>query len=339
MTPMTTESQSTQPPAPTDAQRAWQQLGYGMFIHFGPNTYAATGWGDGKFPATKVDLTDLDTDQWARVAAEAGMKYAVLTAKHHDGFCLWPSKHTDYSVKGATGARDVVGLFAESFRSAGLKVGLYYSLWDRNCPIYEDDDAYAAFMRDQITELLSDYGPIVQVWTDGGWDKDHPTKQWMFDRSWPDDPDSGYTPGTRYQWREFYDRCHELQPDVLVMNNSSSDRPGEPRYFPIDCRTNEHYDFIFDGVPCETMTETVHTDHTGRRVYLPIEFEASLNPSWFWIERQSFRHPSSATICGWYRRARQLDGNLLLNAGPTSRGVIPDYHLPYLRAAAKELFG
>lgn len=326
-------------PQPTDAQKRWEQLGYGMFLHFGPNTYAGDAWGDGTFPAEKMDLTTLDVDQWARVAAEAGMKYAVLTTKHHDGFCLWPSKHTEYSVKNSPGGKDVVALFADAFSRAGLKVGLYYSIWDRNCPVYADDDAYARFMRDQLTELLTGYGEIVQVWTDGAWDKDHPTKEWPFDPAWLDDPDSGYTPGTRYEWEAFYDHCHALQPDVLVMNNSSSDRPGQPRYFPIDCRTHEHFDFISRGAHCRTMTETAYTDHKGRRVYLPLEFEATITPSWFWIEGQEFLHPTVATLCGWHRRARELNANLLLNVGPDNRGRLPDYHIPFLRAAAKELFG
>jgi alpha-L-fucosidase len=112
------------------------------------------------------------------------MQYAVLTAKHHDGFCLWPSRYTEYCVRNSPGQPDVVGLYAEAFRAAGLKVGLYYSLWDRNYPYYEDDEIYAAYMRDQISELLTGYGDILELWFDGGWDKDHPTRQWAFDPAW-----------------------------------------------------------------------------------------------------------------------------------------------------------
>src|SRR5690349_15141304 len=126
-------------PSPTPAQRAWMALGYGMFIHFGPNTLTGSGWGDGKFPAGDFSFSKLDIKQWAGVAAEAGMRYAVLTSKHHDGFCLWPSRHTEYCVKNSPQRIDVVTAFVEEFRKAGLKPGLYYSLWDRNFPRYEDD--------------------------------------------------------------------------------------------------------------------------------------------------------------------------------------------------------
>ena len=108
---------------PTKAQEAWMKLKYGMFLHFGPNTISKVGWGDGKFPPEKFVFDNLDTDQWAQTAVDAGMKYAVLTTKHHDGFCLWPSRYTEYSVKNSKNKKDVVGAFVESFRKKGLKVG------------------------------------------------------------------------------------------------------------------------------------------------------------------------------------------------------------------------
>ncbi len=123
-------------------RKDWQSLGYGLFLHFGPNTFAGVGWGDGKFPASEFAPSELNPAQWADMALEAGMRYAVLTAKHHDGFCLWPSQHTGYSVNNSPGRPDVVGRFVEAFRKAGLQVGLYYSLWDRNFPAYEDDGVY-----------------------------------------------------------------------------------------------------------------------------------------------------------------------------------------------------
>ena len=113
------------PAQPGQAQRDWQGLGYGLFLHFGPNTFAEVGWGDGRFPASQFAPTALNPSQWAEMAAEAGMRYAVLIAKHHDGFCLWPSQHTRYSVSQSPGQPDVVGKFVEAFRRAGLKVGLY----------------------------------------------------------------------------------------------------------------------------------------------------------------------------------------------------------------------
>src|SRR5690348_13450746 len=137
---------------PTPAQAEWVQLRYGMFIHFGPWTWSGTG--DGKFPAEKVDAPNLDPRAWARLAADAGMRYAVLTAKHVDGFCLWPSPHTPYSVAATPMRRDLVGEFVDAFRREGIAVGLYYALLDRHCPFYEDDAAYNEYVRAQVAELL-----------------------------------------------------------------------------------------------------------------------------------------------------------------------------------------
>jgi alpha-L-fucosidase len=324
----------TASPAPTPAQKAWMQLGYGMFIHFGPNTFAGVMWGDGKFPADGFNPTDLNTRQWAQVAAEAGMKYAVLTAKHHDGFCLWPSRHTDYCVRQAGNKTDVVREFVDAFRAAGIQTGLYYSLWDRHCPVYEDDQRYAAYMQQQIRELLTEYGPVLEMWFDGAWDKDHPTRRAACDPKWPDDPKSGLTLGKRWHWRELYELIHELQPNCLVLNNSSSDRPGGVKYHPIDVRTAEHFDFICNEQLCEPITDNVWHDPDGREIFLPLEYCTSLNRHWFYVQNYPLLHPSAATICDWYARAQATSANLLLNVGPDKRGLVPEYHRAFLRAAA-----
>lgn len=324
-------------PIPTPAQTSWMQLGYGMFIHFGPNTFAGVAWGDGKFPAEQFNPRHLDTRQWAATAAEAGMKYAVLTTKHHDGFCLWPSDFTDYSVKNSPLGRDVVGEFVESCRGAGIKPGLYYSHWDVKCPFYNDDAAYAEYMRQQCSELLTRYGDIVELWFDGGWDKEHPTREWPYDPAWLGDPavDQAALHGARWHWRELYELIHRLQPGCLVVNNSSSDRPGGVRYHPVDIRTSEHFDFIWKDRIYEPITDPVCVNDEGAPVYLPLEFNTSLNPDWFCIQGKFYSHPSADTIAYWHRTAREAGGNLLLNAGPNADGLIPEYHRRYLFQAAR----
>jgi alpha-L-fucosidase len=319
---------------PTPAQSAWLDLHYGLFISYGPNTFQGVGWGDGSFPAEQIRLCDADEDQWAGVAAEAGMQYAVLTAKHHDGFCLWPSRHTTYAAHHTPGRPDTIARFVAACSKAGIRPGLYYSHWDRHCPCYADDAAYARYMRDQISELLTNYGPIVQIWFDGGWDKGYPTRSWEFDRRWLDDPASGYTAGTRWEWTALYEHIHRLQPDCIVLNNSSSDRPGEPRCMPVDARTSEHLDFTLRGKSFPTDTRTQWTDPRGRTVCLPLEVDACLNADWFYTDRW-FAHPSAVTIHDWYRRARAMDGNLLLNVGPTPLGSVPECHIPFLKGAAR----
>jgi alpha-L-fucosidase len=321
-------------PQLTHAQSDWLTLGYGMFIHFGANTFAGKAWGDGSFPLDEFNPRVVDTDQWAEVAAEAGMRYAVLTTKHHDGFCLWPTRYTDYSVKNTPYGRDVVGAFVESCRRVGIRPGLYYSLWDRNFPDYEDDPVYAAFMRNQITELLTAYGDIVELWFDGAWDKDHPTRAWPYDPAWVADLQSGLGYGERWEWTALYDLIHALQPDCIVLNNSGSDRPGQVRYPPVDARTSEHFNFIWQGRRVTPITDMVFHHGQDTTIALPLEFCTSLNPNWFWLENEYYSHPSAAAIADWLTTARAANANLLLNVGPNRDGVIPDYHRPFLREAA-----
>lgn len=317
---------------PGHAQRVWTALGYGLFLHFGPNTFAGTSWGDGRFDAAGFAPTDLDPGQWADVAVQAGMRYAVLTAKHHDGFCLWPSAHTEYSVKHAPGQPDVVRLFVDAFRKAGIKVGLYYSLWDRNYPDYENDTIYAEYMRAQIGELLTQYGEIVELWFDGGWDKDHPTRQWAFDPKWEQDPQSGLSHGERWEWQQLYAHIHRLQPECLVVKNSSSDWPGDVRYHPVDVRTSEHFHFIWEE---QVREAKLSPTETGQPAYLPLEFCTTITPGWFWNAGQAYSHPSSVTIYDWYNTARAAQANFLLNIGPNAAGRLPEYHRPFLQQAAR----
>ncbi|MEK6796322.1 MAG: alpha-L-fucosidase [Spirochaetota bacterium] len=321
-------------PSPTRAQTAWLTLRYGMFVSFGMNTFAGCSWGDGRVPAANFDPTHLDTDQWMEVAAEAGMKYAVLTAKHHDGFCLWPTRHTEYCVRNSPGRPDVVGRFAESCRKAGIRAGLYYSLWDRNFPNYEDDAAYCDLMFAQIEELLTQYGDVIELWFDGAWDKDHPTRTWQFDETWERERTPGYSRGERWRWRELYEMIHRLQPDCLVVNNTSSDRPGAIKYLPVDIRTSEHFNFIYRGRRVDTRMDPVFIDEQGGKNWIAMEYCTSLNPEWFFIEGRYYPHPSALAIADWLRTARNAGGNLLLNVGPDKQGSIPEYHRPFLRDAA-----
>ena len=323
-------------PQPTPAQKEWMKLGYGMFIHFGPNTLSRVEWGEGDFPIESFDFPKLDVAQWAGIAAEAGMKYAVLTAKHHDGLCLWPSTYTEYCIKNSPSKTDIVALFVEEFRKAGLKVGLYYSLLDKNYPQFEDDEANAEYMRNQAEELLTGYGEILQMWYDGGWDKDHPSRDWPYEPAWEDDPNSGLGHGERWQWKQLYEHIHNLQPECMVFQNSSSDRPGQVKYHPVDGRTSEHFNFIWHEKVRNAITDPIWENDRGEKVYLPLEYCASLNPGWFWSGK-ALLYPSVETICGWLRTARSTNANLLLNAGPNEDGVMPDYHRDFLSRAAKEL--
>jgi alpha-L-fucosidase len=230
-----------------------------------------------------------------------------------------------------------VGEFVTEFRKVGIKPGFYYSTWDRNHPQYENDAVYAGYMRDQLRELLTSYGPAVECWFDGSWDKDHPTRQWAFDPAWESDPKSGLRHGERYEWESLYRLIHQLQDDCLVFHNSSSDRPGQVRYFPVDGRTAEHFDFIYQGRLVEPRLDPVFTKPDGQRVYLPLQFEETITSSWFWRKTDYLLHPSVGTIVDWYRRSQAAKANLLLNVGPDRDGLIPEYNRQFLRRAAREL--
>ena len=148
--------------APNGAQRLMMERGYGMFVHFGMNTFIEQEWSEGKVPALTYAPDDLDCDQWVRVARDAGFRYVLLVTKHHDGFCLWDSQYTEYDVASSGNKTDVVGAVARACKKYGLEFGIYYSLWDRHEPTYTCGDftKYVDFMCGQLTELMTNYGDI-----------------------------------------------------------------------------------------------------------------------------------------------------------------------------------
>jgi len=157
-------------PRPTAAQLAWQRDELAMFLHFGVNTFTDREWGDGRENPAIFSPDDLDARQWARTARDAGFRVLILTAKHHDGFCLWPTKTTTHSVASSPwrgGQGDVVRELVDACHAEGLGAGLYLSPWDRHDPSYGDSARYKDLYCAQLTELLTNYGPLREVWFDG----------------------------------------------------------------------------------------------------------------------------------------------------------------------------
>ena len=186
---------------PSLRQLAWQNLEFIGFIHYTVNAFTDKEWGEGTESPSIFNPTQLDTRQWAKVAKDAGMKMIILTAKHHDGFCLWPSKYTEHSVKNSpykNGQGDIVGELAKACREAGLKLGLYLSPWDRHEPTYGDTEAYNRYYKNQLRELLTNYGEITEVWFDGA---KGPNAKNM-----------------EYDWNGYYAIVHELQPKAVIFN-------------------------------------------------------------------------------------------------------------------------
>ncbi len=166
---------------PNEGQLAQMNRKFGMFLHFGINTFNNTEWSDGKLPIESYRPSAIDADSWVKTAYEAGMNYVILITKHHDGFCLWDTHTTTYSVNYSPNKTDVVKAVSEACKKYGVKLGLYYSLWDRHEKCYKDNEAYVRYMEKHLTELMdSRYGEVVELWFDGAWDK--PCRAWQLDR-------------------------------------------------------------------------------------------------------------------------------------------------------------
>ncbi|MFD6176868.1 MULTISPECIES: alpha-L-fucosidase [unclassified Isoptericola] len=295
---------------PTAEQLRWQQLEVGMFFHFGINTFHAKEWSDGTLPASSFDPTELDADEWVALAVAAGATYVVLTAKHHDGFCLWPTSTTDYSVASSPwrdGQGDVVAEVAAACRAAGLGLGLYLSPWDRNHPAYQDPEAYADVYVTQLTELCTRYGPLVELWFDGAGSE-------------------GYS----YDWARIMDVARTHQPQAMVFNM------GAPT---IRWVGNE------DGLASDPVEYVVHhtqmsnytvvTTQFAEALYLPPECDVSVRRGWFWAqddEPKSLEH-----LLAIYYRSVGLGANLLLNVPPDRRGRIDPADAAVVTAFGDEL--
>ncbi len=264
---------------PTPAQKYWMSLKYGLFIHFGINTYYDVEWSDGTLSPKKFNPTEIDTDQWCRTAKLAGLKYIIFVTKHHDGFCNWHTKTTDYSVKSTPFKKDLLKMVVESARKYELEVGLYYSLWDRHEPSHDNNEVeYVHFMKKQIAELLTNYGPIIEIWFDGFWKKqqsgwakntivdgekvDSQLKDEAFIAAWR------HEGAFRWQIDHLYQYIKGIQPNCLVANNSTTAYPGLPLH-PVDIRPGEK--------ATKLKKDTKIWKWLGKEKYLPLQIETTLS--------------------------------------------------------------
>ena len=310
-----TQSQSDFLPLPSPAQVRWQDLELGFFCHFGLNTFHSREWGDGTDPAASFNPSALDARQWARTAKDAGFKYFMLTAKHHDGFCLWPTQTTDYSVRASPwkdGGGDVVGECADACREAGLLFGLYLSPWDRNAPCYPDAAAYDDFYAAQLTELLTGYGPLVELWFDGAGSE-----------------------GRAYDWPRIMGLIKTHQPDAMVFNM------GAPT---IRWVGNE------DGVapdPCwNAAAEARSSMFTDDRLvwlpetpaWVPAECDVPIRTDrWFWRPDDESRLRPLEELVEIYCRSVGHGAGLLLNVAPDDRGLLPDADVQRVQEFGREI--
>jgi alpha-L-fucosidase len=291
------------PPLPSPAQMAWQELEYYAFVHFGMNTFTGDEWGKGQAPPSIFQPTALDTRQWARVAKAAGMKGIILTAKHHDGFCLWPSQTTRYTVAQSSwrnGTGDVLRDLSEASREAGLKFGVYLSPWDRNHPDY-GTPRYNRLFKEQWREVLTGYGEVFESWLDGA--NDH-QKRMVYD-----------FPG-------FFATIKSLQPQTIIFSDAGPDIRwvGNEKGFAGETNWSTfNNDGSFPGFAEDALLGV--GEETGP-VWLPAECDVSIRPGWFYHTEEDQRLKTVEQLMEIYYGSVGRNANLLLNIGVDQRGLV-----------------
>ena len=322
-------------PLPTEHQVRWQQLETYAFIHFGPNTFGDREWGYGDAPLSSFNPTRLDCEQWAQTVAAAGMKGIILTAKHHDGFCLWPTKYTDYSVRNTPykdGKGDIVGELAAACRKYGLKLGLYLSPWDRHQAFYATP-LYREYFHAQLEELLTQYGELFEVWFDGANGGDG----WY----------GGAREERKIDRRTYYDfpRAHrevwQHQPQAIIFSDGG---PG--------CRwvgnengyadaTNWSLLRINEVYPGYDKYFELTSGHADGDTWVASECNTSIRPGWFYHESEDTKVKSVEHLADLYYRSVGHNGTFLLNFPVDKDGLIHPvdsaHAVDYHRLVAAEL--
>ncbi len=292
-------------PVPNENQLRWHDMEMYAFIHYSLNTYTDEEWGFGNEPLELFNPSDLDCRQWARVCKQSGMKGIIFTAKHHCGFCMWPSKYTEYSVKNTPwkqGRGDVVRLLADACKEEGLKFAVYLSPWDRNHKDYGRPE-YVTYFRNQLRELLTQYGDIFEVWFDGanggdGW-YGGANETRTIDRT------------TYYQWPETYKMIRQLQPAAVIWNDGS-DR-GDLRWVGTEAGNVGSTNWNLMPARGDTPWHMLHHGVEDGDVWCPGETNTSIRPGWFYHEAENEHVKSLSKLMDTYYKSVGRNSCLLLN--------------------------
>lgn len=318
-------------PLPSQSQLAWHEMDYYMFVHFTINTFTNKEWGYGDESPSLFNPSEADCRQWARVAKEAGMKGIIITAKHHDGFCLWPSKYTEHSVKNSPwreGKGDLLLELRKACDEYGLKMGVYLSPWDRNSAVYGTPE-YITYYRNQLRELLTEYGEIFEVWFDGANGGD------------------GYYGGARetrridnrtyYDWPNTIQIVRELQPDAVMFSDAGPDVRWVGNERGIGSLTNWallNRDEMYPGGP---FAKVLGKGHEDGQYWVPAEVDVSVRPGWFWHKSEDSLVKSPEKLLDIYYTSVGRNCNLLLNVPPDNRGLINENDIKSLTEFRKLL--
>lgn len=325
---------------PTPQQLEWQQMELTAFLHFGINTFTGREWGDGKENPALFNPTDFDAEQWVRSLKEAGFKMAILTAKHHDGFCLWPTKTTGHSVAASPwkdGKGDVVRELRDACDKYGIKFGVYLSPWDRNASCYGDSPKYNEFFIEQLTELLTNYGEVHEVWFDGA---------------------NGEGPNGKkqeYDWTAILSTIRRLQPRAVTAIMGDDVRwVGNERG--LGRETEWSATVLTPGTyaRCEEQNKALGVKATSKDLggrdmlvnakelfWYPSEVDVSIRPGWFYHQQEDNQVKGLKHLTDIYFKSVGYNSVLLLNIPPDQRGRISDADVNRLKEFAdyrKEIF-
>jgi alpha-L-fucosidase len=313
---------------PSSRQLAWQQMEFTAFIHFGLNTFYNREWGEGTYDPALFNPTELDARQWVRTLHDAGMKMVIITAKHHDGFCLWPSAYTSHTVAASPwkgGHGDLVGEVAAACREQGMKFGVYLSPWDRHEPSYGDSPAYNRFFMNQLTELLTSYGEVSEVWFDGACGEGPNGKRQIYD------------------WEAFYSLIRRLQPGAVISGmgpdvrwvgtESGYGRETEWSVLPANAglpdsiaaasqQKPEAAGFIPRDLTAVDLGSRERIAQSRELIWYPAETDVSIRPGWFWHAAEDNLVKSPEKLLDIYFNSVGKNSVLLLNVPPDRRGLI-----------------
>ena len=311
---------------PQERQIAWQKLEFTAFLHYGMNTFTNSEWGSGKESPSLYNPSCLDTDQWCEALKAAGIRACILTAKHHDGFCLWNTNFTDHSIMYSPKPVDVVEQLAASSEKYGLKLGLYLSPWDRHESCYGSGKPYDDFFCGQLEELLTRYGKLYSLWFDGACGEGPNGKKQVYD------------------WERYYNLIRRHQNDAVIAisgpdvrwigNEAGATRPSEWSVVPARMRDTgkiaENSQKTDDGSFRERLIRWEDEDLGSREalknekelVWYPAEVDVSIRPGWFYHPNENDKVKSLESLLNIYERSIGGNAVLLLNVPPDTEGRI-----------------
>jgi alpha-L-fucosidase len=305
---LATSLYTTAQPLPSKSQLAWHDQEFYLFVHFGPNTFTDKEWGLGDEPAAVFNPSQLDCRQWARVAKRAGAKGIIITAKHHDGFCLWPSRYSKHTVresKWKNGKGDVLKELSIACKEYGLKFGVYISPWDRNHPKYGTDEYNDVFVN-MMKELFSSYGPIWELWWDGA---------------------NGEGPNGKkqaYDWKRFERTVRELSPSTVIFSDIGPDIRwvGNEKGFAGETNWNYLDTAGFTRGIGAPPTDTLNQGNINGKNWIPAECDVSIRPGWFYHANEDDKVKTPEQLFDLYCKSVGRGANLLLNVPPDARGLM-----------------